>query len=236
MLVGWAFLAQVFCVIYSMEYTLEKSIWTEADFEQMGWHDVMIYQMAMTGDLELDIDYIFKWNEPEVKGFMYTFRIAPCTLVFKQIRELRFDMDVVRSDGFQIDYIERSGDRWTIVTRNGDLSFTGEGYEMFVRQQPTLQYKSFIGIERGGYSLDRVTDQYNPYWDTEAYIDKRKKEAELYGFAQKRKQKKLDLEAVEERRLNGEIDTKEFLQLKKELWMAIDGYGYWLKGTQFEHA
>ncbi|SFW40460.1 hypothetical protein [Chitinophaga sancti] len=218
-----------------MEYTLEKSYWNDADFEQMGWGDVTIYQMAMTGDLEFDIDYIFKWNEPELKGFMFTFWIAPCTLVFRQIRELRFDMDVVRSEGFRIDYIERSGDHWTIVTRNGELSFISEAYEMFVRQQPMLQYKSSIGLERGGYSLDRVTDQHNPYWNTEAYIEKRKKEAELYGFAQKCKQKKLDLEALEERRLIGEIDTLEFLRLRRELQMAIDGYGYWLKGTQFEN-
>lgn len=219
-----------------MEYTLEKSIWTEADFENLNWHDVTIYEMAMTGDLELDIDYIFKWNEPEVKGFMFTFWLAPCTLVFMQIRELRFDMDVVRSDGFQIDFIERSGDKWTIVTRNGDISFTSDGFEMFVRQQPTLQYRQFIGLERGGYTLERVTDQPNPYLQTEVYIEKRKKDAEMFGYAQKRKQKKLDLEALEERLMTGEIDTPEFLRLKKELWMAIDGYGYWLKGTMFEHS
>lgn len=219
-----------------MEYILEKPIWTEADFDNMNWHDVTIYEMAMTGDLELDIDYIFKSNEPAVKGFWFTFWIAPCTFVFKQIRELRFDMDVVRSDGFQIDYIERSGHNWTIVTRNGDISFISDEFEMFVRQQPTLQYRTFIGIERGGYTLERVTDQPNHYLQTERYIEKRKKDAELFGYAQKRKQKKLDMEALEERRLSGEIDTTEFLRLKKELWMAIDGYGYWLKGTMFEDA
>ncbi|WP_343667211.1 hypothetical protein [Chitinophaga sp.] len=217
-----------------MEYTLEKSIWTEADFDTMNWHDVQIYEMAMKGDLEFDIDYIFKWNEPEVKGCMFTFWIAPCTLVFKQIRNLRFDLDVVRSDAFQIDYIERSGDRWTIVTRNGDISFVSEGYEQFVRQQPTFQYRHFIGIERGGYTLERITDQPNHYLQHEEYITRRKKEAELYGYAKKRRQKKLDMEALEERRLNGEIDTAEFLQLKKEMLMAIDGYSYWLKGTIFE--
>lgn len=224
-------------VIYSMEYTVEKFIWTEADFEQMGWHDVTIYQMAMTGDLEFDIDYIFRWNEPEVKGFRYTFWIAPCTMAFKEIRELRFDIDVVRSDGYQIDYIERKDDdRWTIVTQNGEISFISEGYEMFVRQQPTFQYNKFIGPTRDGYTLERITNQPNHYLNHETYIEKRRQEAELFGYAQKRKQKKLDLEALEERRLNGEIDTKEFLRLKKELWTAIEGYGYWLKGTQFEDA
>lgn len=219
-----------------MDYILEKSIWTAADFDKMNWRGVSIYEMAMTGDLELDLDYIFNRNEPELKGFIPTFWIAPCTLVFKQIRDLRFDMDVVRSDGFQIDYIEKSDDRWIIVTRNGDLSFTSDGYEMFVRQKPTFQYRQFIGIERGGYTLERITDQPNPYLLSEAYIEKRRKDAEMYEYAYKRKQKKLDLEVLEERRLNGEIDTPEFLRVKKELWMAIEGYGYWLKGTSFEDA
>jgi hypothetical protein len=219
-----------------MEYTLEKSIWTEADFDNMSWHDVTIYQIAMTGNLEFDIDYIFKWNEPEVKGFWYTFWVAPCTMVFKQIRELRFDIDVVRTDGYQIDYIEKDSDRWSIITQNGEISFISEGYEMFVRQQPTYQYRQFIGTARGGYTLERVTDQPNHFLQQENYIEKRKLEAELFGYAKKRKQKKLDLEALEERRLNGEIDTKEFLRLKKELWIAIEGYSYWLKGTQFEEA
>lgn len=221
-----------------MEYTLEKSIWGEADFEQMGWHDVLIYEMAMTGDLELDIDYIFKWNEPEVKGGWFTFWISPCTLVFKQIRELKFDLDVVRITryGFEIDYIERDGDHYTIVTQIGDISFVCDGYEQFVRQQPTLQYRSFIGAERGEYTLDRITDQHNPLWKSERYIEQRKKDAELFEYVKKRKQKKLEMEALEEMRLNGEIDTKEFLRLKKELWAAIEGYGYWLKGTLFEDA
>lgn len=219
-----------------MEYTLEKSTWTEADFDNMKWRDVSIYEMAMTGDLELDIDYIFDRIEPEVRGFISTFRIAPCTLVFKQIGELRFDMDVIRSDGFQIDYIERKDYHWTIVTRNGDLSFTSSGFEMFVRQQPTMQYRQAIGMERGGYSLERITDQSNPYLQTAAYIDKRNKEAAWYEYAKKRQQKKLDLEALEERLLNGEIDMPTFLRFKKELWMAIDGYSYWLKGTMFGEA
>lgn len=219
-----------------MEYAIEKFIWTEADFDTMNWRDVSIYEMAMTGDLELDIDYIFKKDEPAIKGFLSTCWIAPCTLIFKQIKELKFDMDVVRSEGFRINFIEKKDNRWTIVTRNGDLSFTSDGFDMFVRQQPTMQYKQSIGMERGGYSLERITDQPNPYLQTEAYMEKRKKEAELYEFAKKRKQKKLDLEALEERLLSGEIDTPVFLRFKKELWMAIDGYSYWLKGTQFEDA
>ncbi len=46
--------------------------------------------------------------------------------------------------------------------------------------------------------------------------------------------KKLEMEALQKKRENGEIATKEYLLLKKELCYAIDGYSYWLKGTLFE--
>lgn len=216
-----------------MEYSLTKNTWTTADFDQLRWRDVTIYQLAMTGDLEMDIDYIFQRNEPEVKGLIPTYWVAPCTLVFKQVRDLKFDMDVIRNDAFRIDYIER-GPYWTIVTKNGELHFSSDEFEMYVRQQPTFQYKPAIGLERNGYSLERTTEQGNSYLQHEEYVTRRKKEAELYAFAKKRCQKQVELEQLNERRENGEIDTQVYLLLRKELIMAIDGYAYWLKGTMFE--
>jgi len=38
------------------EYELEKKIWTETDFEQMGWHDCPIYKIRLT-------DYLNKKKE-----------------------------------------------------------------------------------------------------------------------------------------------------------------------------
>lgn len=222
-----------------MEYILEKDIWTEADFDQMGWHDSTIYKMVLSGDLALDIDYIFKWNQPEVEGLIFTFWVAPSTLVFKSIRDLRFDLEVLLDDAFQIDDIEReetaAGIRWTIITQRGEMEFISEGYEQFVRQQPTFQYRQFIGyVERNGHSLERTTQQENPYLSGEAYKAKRVRDAELYDYAKRHRQKKLELESLQKKRENGEIGTKEYLLVKKELCNAIDGYGYWLKGTLFE--
>ncbi|MEJ6979425.1 hypothetical protein WG906_03130 [Pedobacter sp. P351] len=49
-----------------MQYDLENQIWTEQDFDNMGWHDSSIYGIAFGRPYELsfDIDYIFKWVEP----------------------------------------------------------------------------------------------------------------------------------------------------------------------------
>lgn len=49
------------------DYQLEKYLWTEEDFNQMGWHDSNIYAIAFGENFEfkLDIDYIFQWVHPK---------------------------------------------------------------------------------------------------------------------------------------------------------------------------
>jgi hypothetical protein len=47
---------------------LAKAVWTEADFDAMGWHDNAIYAIAVEpvpdnpGRLLLDLDYIVEWG------------------------------------------------------------------------------------------------------------------------------------------------------------------------------
>ena len=46
----------------------EKWIFTEADYESMGWHDSNIHAISFlpeTFELVLDIDYILQWIHPE---------------------------------------------------------------------------------------------------------------------------------------------------------------------------
>ena len=135
----------------NMTYDLEKKIWTESDFDKMGWHDNHIYKIRLTEDLELDIDYILKWNQPDLEGLHFTFWIAPTTLVFKSIKDLNFEFDTGSEDSFEIEDIDRENVQWTIITRKGDIQFTSDGYEQFIRQEPSFQFtqtKSYI--ERNG--------------------------------------------------------------------------------------
>ena len=77
------------------DYTIEKWIWTEADFEVMGWHDNRIYALAFSADtfeLILDIDYIFKWINPEPGETFFQFWTAPATLVFQNVYDVEFDI------------------------------------------------------------------------------------------------------------------------------------------------
>src|SRR5262245_6916041 len=87
-----------------------KTVWTEADFDQLSWHDNSIYGLALRtenwkSDLLLDIDYITEWLcgvDQRVR-----FLIAPATLTFHNVTDLRLDVDWGDSH-FQVALIEPS--------------------------------------------------------------------------------------------------------------------------------
>jgi hypothetical protein len=220
-----------------MRYELEKSIWTDKDFDDMGWHDNHIYKIRLTKDLELDIDYIFQWNKPDLEGLPFTFWIAPATLVFKNIKDLSFEFDTGFEDSFEIEDIERENtNQWTIITRQGDIQFISEGYEQFIRQDPSFQFGQTISyMERNGYSLERVTKQDNPNLVREDVTEKHKQNLEHYENVKKRHIKKQELEQLIKSRDNNEIDTKQYLLKKKEINELLFSYDFFLKGTQFEN-
>ena len=219
-----------------MPYELEKRIWTDADFDKMGWHDNLIYKIRLAEDLEMDIDYILQWNQPEVEGLPFTFWIAPATLVFKNVTDLRFEFDMHFSELGEIDFIERKSDsHWIINTQRGDLEFRADGFEQFIRQDPSFQFGQTIPHkERCGFSLDRTINQENPNLLREDVIEDRKRELEYYENVKKRQLKRLELETLIKARDNNEIGTKEYLLKKKEINELLFSYDYFLKGTRFE--
>ncbi len=220
-----------------MTYQLEKNIWTDTDFEKMGWHDNHIYKIRLIKDLELDIDYILQWNSPELEGLPFTFWIAPATLVFKDVKNISFDFDIGQEDSFEIEDIDRENqNQWTIITRQGDIHFISDGFEQFIRQEPSFQFGQQISyIERYGYSLDRVTNQENPNLNREDVLQQRKQNLEHYENAKKRHIKKQELEELIKSRDHNEIDTKSYLLKKKEINELLFSYDFFLKGTQFEN-
>src|SRR5690348_9572503 len=51
---------------------LEKAVWTDGDFDTMGWHDASVHAIAFHEEehgaqdaLLLDLDYIVRWLDPE---------------------------------------------------------------------------------------------------------------------------------------------------------------------------
>lgn len=79
----------------------ERRRYTESDFAQLSWHDCHIWGFELcagdadegdwTSDLVLDIDFIVEWLCGVMGGAQ--FRVAPATLVFHGITDLRITID-----------------------------------------------------------------------------------------------------------------------------------------------
>ena len=156
-------------------YLLEKPHWTEADFEQMSWHDNTIHAFSFNKDYKflLDIDYIFEWVHPKPGKKYFKFWISPCTLIFENVYDLVLDMEVSEPHHLKIDSISRVNPQrpknadfinreleydWLIETLNGEISFKSVGYYLYVRQKPILSSTDEIDFElRGGISFSKIT-------------------------------------------------------------------------------
>jgi len=164
---------------------LEKSVWTDADFERMGWHDCPIHAIAFdsddikiennlilsAGSLVFDIDYIFKWIHPEKEDGCYSFWIAPCTLMFKNVDTVEINLNtgsmiVEEQDIEEIIWTkekrERTGyptyiqNNWKIKLFSGFIGFSAENYIQTVKGKPVLTTaQRLTNEERGGINFNR---------------------------------------------------------------------------------
>jgi hypothetical protein len=86
----------------SISPAMAKSVWTEADFDAMGWHDNAVHAVALEpmrdhpGRLLLDLDYIVEWVSAEPPATTLSFWICPATLVFDQAWDLTADINLRR--------------------------------------------------------------------------------------------------------------------------------------------
>jgi len=222
------------------DYELEKWIWTEKDFGQMGWHDATVYGLRLNQNLELDIDYVFQWNQPDIEGFHFTFWVAPSTLVFERPTDLSFELTQSPDDKWlEIQDIEMSQVAnkriWTIVTHQGSISFKADTLKQVVRKRPSFQLGQTIPYdERDGFSFDltpgeKLNGELRP-----DIVEKRKKVFEDYELAKRKFGHKKELEDLNEKRDSGQIQTKDFLIGKKELTEKIDTLTFQLRGTRYE--
>ncbi len=224
------------------DYELEKWIWTEKDFGQMGWHDTTVYGLRLNQNLELDIDYVFQWNQPDIEGFHFTFWIAPSTLVFEKPTDLSFELSQSFDDKWlEIQDIEMNvvdnKINWTIITQQGNISFKADTFKQVVRKRPSFQLGQTIPYdERGGFSFDLTPgDKLNGELRPDI-VGRRKKQFDDYELAKRKFKLKKELENLNEKRDSGQIQTKDFLIEKKELTEKIDALTFQLQGTRYEDA
>jgi hypothetical protein len=147
---------------------LTKSIWSETDFEIMGWHDARLYGFTVfpeTFELVLDLDYITRWVEPVPPDQYFSFWVSPVTLVFRDVQNLSATVDMHELCELEILALkrtrfpdDRAGWRWTLELSSGELSVDASGYTQYFRRAPILQAQQCIDLERrGGVSYARTT-------------------------------------------------------------------------------
>lgn len=157
------------------QYILEKSIWTQEDFDNMNWHDANIYGMIIekqegleNGSLIFDIDYIFEWVHHIAPLEPFTFWVAPCTLIFKEVYELRIDVDQQGNtfELFDFDSITMSSKKeldngctvyeWLLGLHIGEMQFKSLGFNQIVRKAPIYTNSQVLSLEeRGGISFSK---------------------------------------------------------------------------------
>ncbi|HEY3999706.1 MAG TPA: hypothetical protein VGO93_12610 [Candidatus Xenobia bacterium] len=75
-----------------------KPIWSDADFDELGWHDATLHALGYAhalgaepwlGRLLMDIDYIVHWIGPQPGRQYLSFDVAPAKLVFYEAADIQ---------------------------------------------------------------------------------------------------------------------------------------------------
>ena len=144
-----------------------RDIYTEADFESMGWHDCDIHAIALEplpdhpGRLLLDIDYLVEWQRPDPASRQLAFMVSPATLVFDQAWDLVTNIDL-SGWGFQLSILEVERDgpderglsTWKLAGDQFELSISSPGFTLYLRREPIFCEGQWLSAgERGGLSF-----------------------------------------------------------------------------------
>jgi hypothetical protein len=148
---------------------LHAMTWDDSDFDDMGWHDVHVHAWAALTDefaFALDLDHILEWVHPAEPGGHFRFRIAPATLVFVNVVDVRVDHGSAQG-GLELDRIVRDDPRptpngrmidhrWPLDAHEGSITLRATGFRQFLRRPPVLADLRRLSLaERGGISFAR---------------------------------------------------------------------------------
>lgn len=206
-------------------YQLDKWLWTNSDFGTMGWHDSLVYAFKVDQDLYFDIDYIFKWVQPD-KDYWFSFWIAPCTLIFETPTKFSFNLE--SNDFYKYPEIadlrrslnEKGKTVWCIETHIGDILIETENFKQFVRRPPTLQVgQQIIPEERGDVSFATTFEK--NFIETPQIKQIKQENFLLRQKAANAIHLQKELSILFDKRLKGELDIKEYILQKRQLEQQI---------------
>jgi hypothetical protein len=158
------------------EHGLDKLIWTDADFDRMGWHDSYIHGFHSglrpergEFDFLIDLDYIVRWIDPTPPSEYFSFLIAPATLVFHGATEIKITITHGGGD-IRVDGLSRVAERLTPngidkdyhwVFEPGVISLWATGFTQYFRRPSVRMRRQWLELEeRGGVSFAKgMTDE-----------------------------------------------------------------------------
>ncbi|GAA4832106.1 hypothetical protein [Kitasatospora terrestris] len=152
------------------ESGLSKTVWSDADFDEMEWHQVTIHGLCVQPGaadgalprLMLDIDYIIRWVYPVEPEKHFTFWISPATLVFEDVRDVVGDLSFTGLPlSLDIDQLRRADPQdgedaphWHIEGQSFDLRFRASGFRQYLRQVPQHSPRLVLAPDaRGGIAF-----------------------------------------------------------------------------------
>jgi hypothetical protein len=148
------------------DHGLTKSLWTEDDFEEMGWHDARLYAFTVlpeSFELVMDLDYITKWVHPVPPETHFSFWVAPATLVLCDVQNISAGIEMTILSDVEILDVKRgpvvtgSGWRWVLELSCGEIALDASGYTQYFRQEPIFTRQQQLGMDaRGGVSYART--------------------------------------------------------------------------------
>ena len=208
-----------------MVYSLDKWVWTEADFDQMGWHDATIYAMQFGKDISFDIDYIFEWVQADKDDF-FSFVIAPVTLVFPEPQRVVFSINFRFGQELKIEDIHSRATaagsmEWYIETHQGDITITADSFRQVVQRYPTLQTgQRIMPEERGEPSFSLVPD--TGFIVPAEVVALKDADVALRQKAVELRRKQRQLEILREQRSAGALEVKQYILAKREIERRIE--------------
>jgi hypothetical protein len=146
-----------------------KTLWTDADFAEMGWHDATLWSMVANPDdyeFLVDLDYIFEWVCPAAGETHYKFQVAPVTMVFENAHSIEITLespqgtievaDLHREHPTLTPNGELTEHGYRFECQEGEVKLRATGFKMFVRQRPVLLGQQSLSLAaRGGVSFAR---------------------------------------------------------------------------------
>lgn len=149
----------------SQDGNLTTAIWSNSEMDDISWHDSQIRAMLLDrSQLLLDIDFICEWIMPETRGDLFSFYIAPATLVFPYAEKVHISLewtapmsifDIHGQNSIPTPQGQEFISEWSIAGPHGHLDLRSSGYVLYFRREPLLTQQQYLTLQqRGGISFE----------------------------------------------------------------------------------